>query len=140
MNAEPVDARAERGKPVEMALTCPPVVALQPVLAQVTEVAEADALRPVGHCLRIRPARPAQPLPQVVEVSFGDLYAKRADLRTHRGNLTSRSGPLHPHSLVLPHSSLSLTAHSSHTGAGGSAPSARALSVSSWMSSAFALV
>src|SRR5215468_5921433 len=91
MNAETVDAGAELRKPVETGLTRPPVVALQPVLAQVTEVAEADALRPVVHCLRIRPARPAQPIPQVVQVSFGDLYAKRDDLRTHRGNLTSRS-------------------------------------------------
>src|SRR5258708_20769726 len=103
MNAEPVDARAERGKPVEMALTRPPVVALQPVLAQVTEVSEADALRPVVHCLRIRPARPAQPLPQVVEVGFGDLYAKRDDLRTHGGKLTSRSRPWHPHRSLLSH-------------------------------------
>src|SRR5215471_3669870 len=88
MNAETVDARAELRKPVETGLTRPPVVALQPVLAQVTDVAEADALRPVVHCLRIRPARPAQPLPQVGEVGFGDLYAKRDDLRTHRGNLS----------------------------------------------------
>src|SRR5262245_52732538 len=90
MNAETVDAGAELRKPVETGLTCPPVVALQPVLAQITEVAEADALRPVVHCLRVRPARPAQPLPQVVEVGFGDLYAKGDDLRVHRGNLTSR--------------------------------------------------
>src|SRR5262252_6443718 len=74
MNAETVDAGAELRKPVETGLTRPPV------LAQVTEVAEADALRPVVHCLRIRPARPAQALPQVVEVSFGDLYTKRDDL------------------------------------------------------------
>src|SRR5215467_11335868 len=106
MNAETVDARAELRKPVDTGLTRPPVVALQPVLAQVTEVAEADALRPVVHCLRIRPARPAQPLPQVVEAGFGDLYAKRDDLRTHRGNLTSRSGPWHPHRSLLPHCSL----------------------------------
>src|SRR5215469_2107895 len=86
MNAETVDAGAELRKPVETGLTRPPVVALQPVLAQVTEVAEADALRPVVHCLRIRPARPAQPLPQVVEVSFGDLYAERDDLCTHGGH------------------------------------------------------
>src|SRR5215469_2038823 len=84
MNAETVDARAELRKPVEAGLTCPPVIALQPVVAQVTEVAEANALRPVVHCLRIRPARPAQPLPQLVEVGFGDIYAKRDDLRTHR--------------------------------------------------------
>src|SRR5215467_1735408 len=94
MNAETVDAGAELRKPVETGLTRPPVVALQPVLAQVTEVAEADALRPVVHCLRIRPARPAQPLPQVVEIGFGDLYAKRDDLRTHRSNLTSRKWSL----------------------------------------------
>src|SRR6516162_6943215 len=93
MNAETVDARAELRKPVETGLTRPPVVALQPVLAQVTEVAEADALRPVVHCLRIRPARPAQPLPQVVEVSFGYLYAKRDDLCTHGGHLTECAVP-----------------------------------------------
>src|SRR5215467_13918416 len=91
MNAETVDARAELRKPVDTGLTRPPVVALQPVLAQVTEVAEADALRPVVHRLRVRPARPAQPLPQVIQVSFGNLYAKRDDLRTHRGNLTYSS-------------------------------------------------
>src|SRR5215510_9144129 len=117
MNAETVDARAELRKPVEAGLTRPPVVALQPVLAQVTEVAEADALRPVVHCLRIRPARPAQPLPQVVQVGFGDLYAKRDDLRTHRGNLTSRSGRWYPRGSLPRTAHFSLAAHSSHTGA-----------------------
>src|SRR6185437_8675359 len=102
MNAETVDARAELRKPVEAGLTRPPVVSLQPVLAQITEVAEADALRPVVHCLRIRPARPAQPLPQVVEVGFGDLYAKRDDLHAHRGDLTSRSGPWNSRLLSAP--------------------------------------
>src|SRR5215831_13678096 len=140
MNAETVDAGAELRKPVETGLTRPPVVALQPVLAQVTEVAEADALRPVVHCLRIRPARPAQPLPQVVEAGFRDLYPKRDDVRTHRGNLTSRSGPWHPHHSLLPHCSLfphrSLLPHWRRR----SPRSARALSVSSWMSSVFALV
>src|SRR5215472_16737335 len=106
MNAETVDARAKLRKPVETGLTRPPVVALQPVLAQVPEVAEADALRPVVHCLRIRPARPAQPLPQVVEVSFGDLYTKRDDLRTHRGSLTWRSGRCRPPRSFLQHCSL----------------------------------
>src|SRR5215472_288831 len=106
MNAETVDARAELRKPVETGLTRPPVVALQPVPAQVTEVAEADALRPVVHRLRVRPTRPAQPLPQVVEVGLGDIYAKRDDLRTHRGNLTSPSGPRHPHRSLPPHCSL----------------------------------
>src|SRR6266851_5097501 len=91
MNAETVDAGAELREPVEAGLTRSPVVALEPVLAQVPEVAEGDALRPVIHRLRIRPACPAQPLPQVVQVSFGDLYAKRDDLRTHRGNLTYSS-------------------------------------------------
>src|SRR5215469_4014902 len=106
MNVQAVDAGAELREPVEACLARPPVVALQPVFAQVTEVAEADALRPVVHGLRIRPARPAQPLPQVVEIGFGDLYAKRDDLRTHRGNLTSRRGRWHPHRSVLPHRSL----------------------------------
>src|SRR5215472_806415 len=106
MNAETVDARAELRKPVKTGLARPPVVALQPVLAQVTEIAEADALRPVVHSLRIRPARSAEPLPQVVEVGFGDLYAKRDDLRTHRDNLTSCSGPWHPHRSGPSHRSL----------------------------------
>src|SRR5215467_446208 len=140
MNAETVDAGAELRKPVETGLTRPPVVALQPVLAQVTEVAEADALRPVVHCLRIRPARPAQPPPQVVEVGFGDLYAKRDDLGIHRGNLTSRRSPCHRAAHFSRTAHFSLTAHSSHAGIGGSPRSARAVSVSSWMSSVFALV
>src|SRR5215469_12471996 len=106
MNVETVDARAELREVVEAGLTRPPVVALHPVLAQAPEVAEADALRPVVHCLRIRPARPAQPLPQVVEVGFGDLYAKRDDLRTHRHNLTSCSGHWHPFRSPLSHCSV----------------------------------
>ena len=120
MNAETVDARAELRKPVEAGLTRPPVVVLQPVLAQLAEVAEADALRTVIHCLRIRPARAAQPLPQVVEVGFGDLYAKGmisvfiVATSLHVAVLGIRTA----HFSRTAH--FFLTAHPSHTGAGGS--------------------
>src|SRR5262249_27574004 len=50
--------------------------------------AQADALRPVVDCLRVWPARSAQPLPQVLQVGLGDLYAEGDDLGTHSGNLT----------------------------------------------------
>src|SRR5258708_7099195 len=73
-NAGTVDAGAELRKPVETGLTRPPALAPQPLPAQVTEVAEADALPPVRHCPRICPAPPAPPLPQGLEVYFGDRY------------------------------------------------------------------
>ena len=57
---------------VQLGLDAAPVVAAGPVRAQLLDVGERDALRPVVDGLPFRPARAGEALLQVVEVRLGD--------------------------------------------------------------------
>jgi hypothetical protein len=72
VDAQAVDLRAKGTEVVQPRLDHPPVVAVRPVRAQVLHVGPRDALRPVLHRLRLRPAGATEPLAQVVEVGLGD--------------------------------------------------------------------
>ena len=98
VDREPVERRAELRQRVEPGLGSPPVVLLGPVAAEVLQVGERDALRPVRHGLALGPARSPQPLAQVVEVLLGDLEAELRQLIGHRAARSRRSAP--PRSLA----------------------------------------
>src|SRR6266702_1153740 len=96
MDRKPVDLGPELRQRVEPRLGGPPVVAIDPVAAQFLLVSERHALGPVGDRLRLRPARPLQPLAKVGQVGLGNLDAERG----HRhqplpapGWLSSWTGP-----------------------------------------------
>jgi hypothetical protein len=85
---------------VECCLVCPPVVAGAPVIGPLREVAGRHTATPVvpGHVPRqlIHPARPGQPVTQVIEVRLRNLDAERTDIGVHDGSPTvlSSSGEL----------------------------------------------
>jgi hypothetical protein len=73
VDAEAVEHRPELGQPVEAGLGRAPVVAVGPVPAQLPDVGERRALRPVVDGLRLRPPRAVEPIAQVDEGSLGDV-------------------------------------------------------------------
>jgi len=67
VHIEAVDPGGELRDPVQAGLRGPPVVAVGPVAAQVPHIGQRHALRPVRNRLSLRPARPPQPVPQVIQ-------------------------------------------------------------------------
>ena len=83
MDAESVDVRSKLREGIQPSLGRPPVVSVRPVGAEVLEICERDALRPVVDRLRLRPARLPKAGTKVGEVTIGDVDAKRAHLVVH---------------------------------------------------------
>ena len=79
MNVEPVDRRHELGETIQFLLESTPVVVLLPVLDKGFGVLQANALRPVGNGLLVRPTGPCESQPQVVDLGVGDRDGERAD-------------------------------------------------------------
>ena len=72
VDLEPVERRAELRQRVQPCLGSAPVVLLGPVSAQVLQVGERDALRPVCDGLPFWPSGSGEARLEVVQVSLGD--------------------------------------------------------------------
>ena len=79
VDVEAVDSYAELGLGVEPRRRSIEVVTVGPVLAQVLQVRERDALRPVVDRFPFRPAGPPQPFPKII-----DLYAREFGSKLHQ--------------------------------------------------------
>jgi hypothetical protein len=96
VDPEPVDLDPELRERVQARLGCAPVVLVCPVGAQLLQVAERDALRPVLDWLAFRPAGAPEAVAQVVELGVGNLDAERRDRIGHRASL-NRGTRRRPH-------------------------------------------
>jgi hypothetical protein len=83
VDVEAVDTYAELGVGVEPRRRSIEVVTVRPVLAQLLQVRERDALRPVVDRLAFRPASAPQPLPKVIDLSVRELSSKLHQLGQH---------------------------------------------------------
>ena len=81
VNGEAVDLRAELRKAIQPGLTAAPVIPGPPILHQRLHLRDGHALRPVGHRLRVRPARLRQTPLQVVEGASRRAVAEGRDRR-----------------------------------------------------------
>jgi hypothetical protein len=79
MDVQAIGLGHELGEAVQPGLRRRPVIALQPVTAQVADVGQGCPLGPVTDGLALRRPRPAQPLPQVVQLGLGHLNQERPD-------------------------------------------------------------
>ena len=84
MDAEPVDRGHELGHDVQPRLSGAPIVGVEPVAAEIPQVAERDPLRPVLDGLRLRPAGAPEPLTEVVQRGLGYVDPERPQ-RLRRG-------------------------------------------------------
>ena len=82
VNWQPVDLGRELAEAVEHRLATPPVVAFEPIGADVLHQIQWRTLRGVVHRLALRPPRCGEAAAQVVELLFGDTQLERRD-RTH---------------------------------------------------------
>lgn len=83
VNAQAVDVGLELRDGIEPGLGGAPVVAVAPVLAQLADVGQRNALAPVVDGLGVGPACARQPLAQVVEVGLANVDAERSDVIAH---------------------------------------------------------
>src|SRR6266487_6497340 len=104
VHAGPVDGRHELGKLVEPGLMPAPVVRGAPVLGQLLQVADGNAVGPTNARQLVGPSGTGQALTEVVEVSLGDVDAKRSDLGVasrHGLHACSRAGSRAPTDVTL---------------------------------------
>jgi hypothetical protein len=84
VDTEPIDHRAELRQRIQPRLGGTPVVSVGPVAAEVLQIGEWDALRPVLDRLALGPSCALQPRAEVLELSLGDLDAELRHLVRHR--------------------------------------------------------
>src|SRR6185503_8444132 len=98
MHVDAVEIGDELGERVEPLFQPAPVVAGGPVVAQGAQPVDGDALAPVGNGGGFGPARPRQPLPEVVEGGVGHVDPER--LHGHRTYASAAAEPGDPDLLV----------------------------------------
>src|ERR1700690_3244272 len=94
MDGLAVDGGPEPRKRIQFPLMNSPVVRRPPVVGQVLEIGEWDAVLPAGTGKLVGPARPSQAQSEVVEVRLWDLDAERDDgvFDRSRGPTANRHG------------------------------------------------
>ena len=87
VDIEVVDGGDELIEPVELGFAGSPVVLLCPVAADVLQVGERRALRPIVDQLAFGPPRVAQPESEIVEDLVTDVDREGSDVSAHRVNV-----------------------------------------------------
>jgi hypothetical protein len=81
VDVEPIDVGDEVGITIDPRLDLPPVVLLQPVIGELLDRIEPDALRVVVDGLALGPSRRGNPALEVVELVVRGMIAERPDRR-----------------------------------------------------------
>jgi hypothetical protein len=80
VDVQPIDLGPELRDRVQPGLGGAPVVARAPVVAELLDVGERDALGPVVDGLLLRPASAVEPIVQIGKLRLADLDAERLNL------------------------------------------------------------
>ena len=109
MDVEPVDRREIIGQRIQPRLDAAPVIVVAPIGRQFLRIGERDALIPVVDRFLLGPARPRQPVFQIVERRLRHIDGEAADIVDVHGKplpspsvFQGRAGALQPRSRPTP--------------------------------------